>query len=105
MSHVPWHPRRSRRRQLLIAGAGLGTAAAMLASGAVALARHADSWRDGFFSEVSVGEDRREVPVAEPAGVSAPPERAVDLAAAVQLGEIDRLGHLAPHTLRTRVRK
>jgi hypothetical protein len=38
MSHLPSHLTRSRRRQLLTAGAGLGTVAAMLASGAVALA-------------------------------------------------------------------
>jgi hypothetical protein len=38
MSHIPSLPTRSRRRQLLTAGAGLGTVAAMLASGAVASA-------------------------------------------------------------------
>ena len=38
MSHLPSHLTRSRRRRLVTAGAGLGTIAAMLASGAVASA-------------------------------------------------------------------
>ena len=38
MSHIPSHLTQARRRRLLAAGAGLGTVAAMLASGAVASA-------------------------------------------------------------------
>jgi hypothetical protein len=49
-----------------------------------------------------VREDRCQIPVAEPAGVSAPLQRVVDLFGAVQLGEIDRFRHLAPYSLRTR---
>ena len=47
-----------------------------------------------------MGEDRGQITVGEPAGVRARAQRALDLLAAVELGEIDRLGHLAPHTLR-----
>src|SRR5450755_3933450 len=39
-------------------------------------------------------EDRREITISEPARVSAHPERMLDLPGAVQLGEVDRLGHL-----------
>src|SRR5207248_203106 len=47
-----------------------------------------------------VGEDRREVTIGEPACIRARPQRTVDLLVAVELGEIDRLGHLAPQALR-----
>ena len=43
-----------------------------------------------------MGEDRGEVALAEPARLGAHLEGVLDLARAVQLGEIDRLGHLAP---------
>ena len=58
--------------------------------------------RDQLPGLLLVGEDLSEIPVAEPAGVSAALQRVVDLVAAVQFGEVDRLGHLAPHPLRTR---
>jgi hypothetical protein len=47
-----------------------------------------------------VREDRREFPVAEAAGVRGGPQRLVDIAWAVQLGQIDRLGDLAPQACR-----
>jgi hypothetical protein len=47
-----------------------------------------------------MGEDCLKVTVGEPSGVRTRRQRPLDLLGPVQLGEIDRLCHLAPHTLR-----
>jgi hypothetical protein len=47
-----------------------------------------------------VGEDRLPVTVGEPASIRTARQRLLDLLSAVELGEIDRVCHLAPHTLR-----
>ncbi len=49
-----------------------------------------------------MGEDAREIPVGEPARASARLQRPVDFLGSVQLGEVDRLGELAPQPLRPR---
>ena len=43
-----------------------------------------------------VGEDAGQVAVGEPAVAGAPLERVVDRPGAVELGQVDRFGHLAP---------
>jgi hypothetical protein len=49
---------------------------------------------------VVVGEDRREGALVKAAGVGGNPECVLDEFGAVELGEIDRFGHLAPDAAR-----
>jgi hypothetical protein len=49
---------------------------------------------------VVVGEDRGEVPVSETARIRRSAQRLVDQLVAVQRGEVDGLGELAPHSAR-----
>ncbi|MGZ6723693.1 MAG: hypothetical protein ACXVHK_22225 [Solirubrobacteraceae bacterium] len=49
-----------------------------------------------------VGEDRRQVTIGKPACVGARAQGALDVLVAVKLGEVDRLGHLAPQPLCSR---
>jgi hypothetical protein len=45
----------------------------------------------------AVGDDRGHVALAEALGGGRDPQRLVDRVCAVELGQVDRLGHLAPH--------
>ena len=54
----------------------------------------------GEFGSGGAEQPADQIGVTEPARLRTCRKRAVDLAGAVQLGEIDRFDHLAPHPLR-----